>query len=169
MNELHRVSTMIGSVLEPGEVMARTLEGVGRLVANQGACIYLIEGNVALRSACLGETVLLPPDRLAIDEPPIGQVLEPSDLAPIAEELYFRGYVFRSYLQTQRPWVAYGATSILFSILHLNLPALLPILVLSVLLCMAYRRTGSIIPSIVGHAVNNTAAFAILYFTNGPV
>ena len=49
-------------------------------------------------------------------------------LAPIAEELYFRGYVFRSYLQTRSPWVAYGATSLLFATLHLNLPALLPIL-----------------------------------------
>ena len=49
MNELHRISTMIGSVLEPREVMARTLEGVGRLVANQAACIYLIEGDEAVR------------------------------------------------------------------------------------------------------------------------
>ena len=47
MNELHRISTMIGSVLEPSEVMARTLEGVGRLVANQAACIYLVDGDEA--------------------------------------------------------------------------------------------------------------------------
>jgi membrane protease YdiL (CAAX protease family) len=90
-------------------------------------------------------------------------------LAPIAEELYFRGFVFRSYLHTKGPWVAYGATSLLFATLHLNLPALLPILVLSVLLCLAYHKTGSIIPSIVGHAVNNTTAFCILYFTNAPL
>jgi membrane protease YdiL (CAAX protease family) len=90
-------------------------------------------------------------------------------LAPIAEELYFRGYVFRSYLRTQSPPMAYGATSVLFAVLHLNWQALLPILVLSLLLCLAYRRTGSIIPSIVGHALNNTAAFCILYFTNGPL
>jgi membrane protease YdiL (CAAX protease family) len=90
-------------------------------------------------------------------------------LAPIAEELYFRGFVFRSYLRTQSTPMAYGATSVLFAVLHLNWQALLPILVLSLLLCLAYRRTGSIIPSIVGHAVNNTAAFCILYFTNGPV
>jgi membrane protease YdiL (CAAX protease family) len=65
--------------------------------------------------------------------------------------------------------VAYGATSALFATLHLNLPALLPILVLSLILCLAYRRTGSIIPSIVGHALNNTAAFCILYFSNTPL
>ncbi len=90
-------------------------------------------------------------------------------LAPIAEELYFRGFVFRSYLQTKRPAVAYIATSLLFAMLHLNLPALLPILVMSLIFCFAYRRTGSIVPSVVGHGLNNTAAFAILYFTNAPI
>src|SRR3954464_4031676 len=65
MSELHRVSTMIGSVLEPGEVMARTLEGVGRLVANQAACIYLIESDAAVRDAMLGDVELLPPERVA--------------------------------------------------------------------------------------------------------
>jgi uncharacterized protein len=90
-------------------------------------------------------------------------------VAPIAEELYFRGFVFRSYLSTRGPLVAYGATSALFATLHLNLPALVPILVLSLILCLAYRRTGSIIPSIVGHALNNSAAFCILYFSSAPL
>jgi membrane protease YdiL (CAAX protease family) len=90
-------------------------------------------------------------------------------LAPIAEELYFRGFVFRSYLGSSGPFVAYGVTSLLFATLHLNLPALLPILVLSLIFCYAYQRTGSIIPSMVGHAVNNSAAFCILYFTSAPL
>jgi len=90
-------------------------------------------------------------------------------IAPMAEELYFRGYVFRSYLLTRGRLVAYLATSILFAVLHLNLPALLPILVLSLVFCWAYERTGSIVPSMVGHALNNTVAFCILYFTNSPV
>jgi membrane protease YdiL (CAAX protease family) len=96
-------------------------------------------------------------------------VLAGGVLAPIAEELYFRGFVFRTYLQTRGPLVAYGATSLLFAVLHLNLPALLPILILSLIFCYAYRRTGSIVPSVVGHALNNSAAFCILYFTNAPL
>src|SRR6476646_5508429 len=85
MNELHRVSTMIGSVLEPGEVMARTLEGVGRLVANQAACIYLIDGEQAVRAASLGDDGLLPDERLSLDEAPISQILDGSELPPISE------------------------------------------------------------------------------------
>jgi membrane protease YdiL (CAAX protease family) len=90
-------------------------------------------------------------------------------LAPIAEELYFRGFVFRSYMQTKHPAVAYIATSLLFATLHLNLPALLPILVMSLIFCYAYKRTGSIVPSVVGHSVNNVAAFSVLYFSNPPL
>jgi len=87
-------------------------------------------------------------------------------LAPIAEEIFFRGYVFRTYRERRGPFVAYGATSLLFALLHLNLPALLPILLMSAIFCWAYWRTRSIIPSIVGHALNNSTAFCILYFTS---
>jgi uncharacterized protein len=90
-------------------------------------------------------------------------------LAPIAEELYFRGFVFGTYRRVHGPIVSYGVTSLVFASLHLNLPALLPILALSLILCYTYRRTGSIVPSIVGHALNNSAAFCILYFTNAPL
>lgn len=99
----------------------------------------------------------------------LGVVLAGGVLAPIAEELFFRGFVFRSYSLTRSPLVAYGVTSLLFATLHLNLPALLPILVLSLVFCYAYRRTGSIIPSMVGHALNNSTAFCILYFTSAPL
>jgi membrane protease YdiL (CAAX protease family) len=99
----------------------------------------------------------------------LGVVFAGGVLAPIAEELYFRGLVFGSYRRTQSPAVAYGVTSLVFAVLHLNLPALLPILVLSLIFCYAYQRTGSIIPSMVGHALNNSAAFCILYFTTAPL
>ena len=89
-------------------------------------------------------------------------------LAPIAEELFFRGYVFRTYLRTRGPLVAYGLSSLLFATLHLNLPALLPILMLAVVFCWAYQRTGSIVPSMVAHALNNSVAFVILYFIGAP-
>jgi membrane protease YdiL (CAAX protease family) len=89
--------------------------------------------------------------------------------APIAEELYFRGFVFGSYLRMRGPLLAYGITPVLFAVLHLNLPALLPIVVLSLIFSWVFQRTRTIVPSIVGHAVNNTVAFSILYFTSAPL
>ena len=96
-------------------------------------------------------------------------VLVGGALAPIVEELYFRGFVFRGYLVTRGPLVAYGVMPLLFGVLHLNLPALLPIVVLAMIFAWVYQRTGSIVPSMVGHALNNTTAFCILYFTNTPL
>ncbi len=86
MNELHRISTMIGSVLEPREVMARTLEGVGRLVANQAACIYLIEGDEAVRVACEGDEALLPAERLPVNETTLGPILAGSEPTSIPDD-----------------------------------------------------------------------------------
>jgi diguanylate cyclase (GGDEF)-like protein len=86
MNELHRVSTMIGSVLEPGEVMARTLEGVGRLVANEAAGIYLVDGDRAVRAATLGDAALLPPEKLSIAESPFAQSLAGTEPGSIPDD-----------------------------------------------------------------------------------
>jgi membrane protease YdiL (CAAX protease family) len=88
-------------------------------------------------------------------------------LAPISEELFFRGIVFRGYLQRKGRLVAYLASATLFACLHLNGPALLPILVLALTLCWLYESTGSIVPSIVAHGVNNGVAFVVLYFNLG--
>jgi len=85
-------------------------------------------------------------------------------LAPIAEEIYFRGYVFRAYLDQKGPLQAYVFSSLLFALVHLNLPAVLPIFVMGLFLAFLYRRSGSILPGMVAHAVNNAVAFAILYF-----
>jgi diguanylate cyclase (GGDEF)-like protein len=86
MNELHRISTVIGSVLEPREVMTRTLEGVGRLVDNQAGCIYLIDGSSAVRSACVGDESLLPPHRASVHAPPFGAVLGGSESSAILDD-----------------------------------------------------------------------------------
>ena len=90
-------------------------------------------------------------------------------LAPLGEELFFRGYVFRTYFETRGPLVAYGVTALLFAVLHQNLPGLPLFAILSVLFCWTYQRTRSVVPSIVGHALNNLYGFSILYFTDIPL
>ena len=84
--------------------------------------------------------------------------------APLAEELYFRGYVFAASLREKGPIVAYLLSGAVFASLHLNKEALLPILVLGMMLAWMYRRSNSIIPPIVAHALNNGLAFLIFYF-----
>ena len=137
---------------------------LGILVLVLSALIQALLGSLGVRQTQLQ-------DLSCVREFPIGGFLgvlfAAGVLAPIAEELFFRGYVFGTYLRTRGPLVAYGLSSLLFASLHLNLPALLPILMLGVVFCWAYQRTGSIVPSMVAHALNNSAAFAILYFVGG--
>ena len=84
-------------------------------------------------------------------------------VAPVIEEIYFRGYVFRAYLQKKGLFPAFLFSSALFAAVHMNLPAFVPIFAMGLLLSYAYRRTGSLLPCIVAHATNNAVAFTLLY------
>jgi membrane protease YdiL (CAAX protease family) len=86
-------------------------------------------------------------------------------LAPIGEEMLFRGYVFPA-LAKWRGWVL-GAviTGALFGAVHVGsapVVYLVPLGVLGFLLCALYRQTGSIYPCIATHALNNSIAFGAL-------
>jgi uncharacterized protein len=89
-------------------------------------------------------------------------------LAPLAEELFFRGILFRAYLETKGPLVAYALSSLIFSLLHLNLPAAPALFVLGLLLAAIYHRTGSLTPAIIAHGFNNGVAFLVLRYVDLP-
>ena len=101
---------------------------------------------------------------------------------PAVEELVFRGVVFNGLyrlgsriasrsigednptLPREKAIFAFSAlaSSVLFALLHLE-PVLLPtLLILAVILCYLFRRTGSLLPCIVAHATFNSFATAII-------
>lgn len=86
MNELHRLSAAIGSILDPREVMDRTLEGLGHLVPSQAACIYLVDGDAVIRAATRGDETLLPSERSPRADPALGPVLEGAEPGSAPEQ-----------------------------------------------------------------------------------
>jgi hypothetical protein len=82
--------------------------------------------------------------------------------APVAEEFVFRGAILRSLLQgNMKPWTAIAVSALIFALAHFN-PAQLPhALLIGMLLGWMYWRTGSIIPGITYHWVNNTIAYVV--------
>jgi membrane protease YdiL (CAAX protease family) len=94
-------------------------------------------------------------------------VLAGALIAPLAEEVFFRGLIFRLYLITRGPLVAYPLSSAVFALLHLNLPAFPPIVVLGMVLAWLYRSTGSLMPGVLAHGLNNGVAFIVLYSGRG--
>ncbi|MBI4492323.1 MAG: CPBP family intramembrane metalloprotease [Chloroflexi bacterium] len=89
-------------------------------------------------------------------------------LAPIAEELFFRGFVFRAYLVARGARWAYPLSAALFALLHVNLPAALPIFAMGLLLAWLCHRNRSVVPGIVAHGFNNAVALLLLYFAPMP-
>jgi len=85
-------------------------------------------------------------------------------VAPVAEELFFRGYVFGALRNWKGTWVGAGLTGLLFGGIHIgSTPDVLYIPLLAVfgfVLCLLYAKTGSLYPCIVLHAVNNGITFA---------
>ena len=86
-------------------------------------------------------------------------------LVPIAEEMVFRGAILRTLLSAfgkQRRWLAIGITALLFAVIHGNLAQGFGAFFLGLLIGWMYYRTGSIVPGVVFHWVNNSIA-VILY------
>lgn len=84
-------------------------------------------------------------------------------LAPLAEEVVFRGAALRLMLRSDRvrPWAAIIISALLFGLAHAN-PAQLPhAILIGILLGWIYWRTGSIVPTVLYHWVNNSVAFLL--------
>ena len=83
-------------------------------------------------------------------------------LAPLAEELVFRGAILRALLQwCSKPWVGIALSALFFAVAHMN-PAQFPhAFLIGLLLGWMYYRTDSIIPGIVYHWINNSVAYVM--------
>lgn len=83
-------------------------------------------------------------------------------LAPVAEEILFRGVVYTWIRQIGFPRLALWGTAVLFGLVHLNVLIFLPLVALSVVLTMLYVRTGNLLAPIAAHAVFNLLNFLML-------
>jgi membrane protease YdiL (CAAX protease family) len=81
-------------------------------------------------------------------------------LAPVAEEVFFRGLLQSMVRQyTGRPWVAVVLTSLFFAAVHAPLWHTLPALfALSIVLGYNYERCGRLVPSVLIHVFFNGVA-----------
>jgi membrane protease YdiL (CAAX protease family) len=92
--------------------------------------------------------------------PTVVQVLLIVIAAPIAEETCFRGMLFGGLREKLPRLVAALITGIIFGGLHAltGVTAVPPLVVFGFLLALLYERTGSIVPGILLHMINNSIA-----------
>lgn len=87
-------------------------------------------------------------------------------LAPIVEELIFRGCLYR-FLKSQTTLLpAQIASGLLFSMIHWNLLSFLPLVIVGIFLARVYEKTGSILVAIWFHAFFNAFSLGMLFVTN---
>jgi membrane protease YdiL (CAAX protease family) len=77
----------------------------------------------------------------------------------VIEEIVFRGYIQRRFLQRWSPAVAIGVSSLLFALLHADsLPHIVAVVPLAVVTGLLAYRTNSVRPGMLVHAVHNAGA-----------
>jgi membrane protease YdiL (CAAX protease family) len=87
--------------------------------------------------------------------------------APLGEELFFRGLLFRGLQGLWGWWPALGGSALLFAAFHLNVSVLVPFLAVGALLAWAYRASGSLWVPIAVHAAFNGVSFALTLLLDG--
>ena len=103
-----------------------------------------------------------------LSEAPAMMVLGAVVLAPVAEEIFYRGIFFRKLFDV-KPWLGYAASMLVFSAIHMvgyigsSDPALLLLGCLQYLpagycLCWCYRQTGNILSPILMHIIFNASS-----------
>lgn len=84
-------------------------------------------------------------------------------LAPLVEEIFFRGFLFQGF-RARYSWIsAMLMSSGIFAIAHLDLASLIPTFILGSLLAYLYHRSNSVWPGVILHVLVNTLGLISVY------
>ena len=86
-------------------------------------------------------------------------------MAPLGEEMLFRGYFFGALRNWRGYMPAAVITGLLFGAIHIGSSPIgftVPLAFFGFCLCLLYQRTGSLYPCIGLHALNNSVALGVL-------
>jgi membrane protease YdiL (CAAX protease family) len=93
----------------------------------------------------------------------VGAVL----MAPVMEEVFFRGFIFGG-LWRRQGWIQAGvASSLLFGFAHLAPIFVPPFAAIGFLFAWSYRRTGSLVPGMFAHGITNAVSVGLGLATSG--
>ncbi len=90
-----------------------------------------------------------------------------SVLAPVCEESLFRGFFYTFLRSRMSMLMAILVSASLFSLLHMDPGAMLPLFCLGAIFAFVFERTKSILPSIIAHGLWNGSTFALVLILFG--
>jgi len=94
---------------------------------------------------------------------PIISIFSVIIVAPIYEEIIFRGILLRGMAKKINPNIALVVSALLFAIVHMNIPQGINAFFLGLVVGFIYLRSGSIYLSIIAHLVNNLLALSVTF------
>src|ERR1019366_9330301 len=83
-------------------------------------------------------------------------------LAPLAEEVLFRGILYPALKQAGHPRLALWGTALLFAAVHLNVATFVPLTVLALVLTALYEWTNNLVAPIAAHVLFNAFNVVLL-------
>lgn len=81
-------------------------------------------------------------------------------VAPVCEELFFRGFLYRAFRGFWSIFPALALSGLLFALFHLNLGVIVPFMLVGALFAWSTEASGSLLTSIGAHMLVNGLAFA---------
>ena len=85
-------------------------------------------------------------------------------VAPVVEEILFRGILYRTLQQFGYPRLGLWGSSLLFGAIHMNLMSLIPLAFLAMALALLYDKTNNLMAPILAHALFNAVNFFVFLF-----
>ena len=89
-------------------------------------------------------------------------------VAPIIEEIIFRGYFYAKLRQRHKFWPAFGISGSIFTVIHIFSQGIIPlpfIFVAAFFMTRAFEKTRNLWISIIIHFLHNAHIFLFLYLT----
>jgi membrane protease YdiL (CAAX protease family) len=84
-------------------------------------------------------------------------------IAPISEEIFFRGFLYRGLRRSWPIWFAALGASVLFALAHGQWNVGVDVFILSLFLIFVFQKTGNLWLTIAMHATKNLIAFLFLF------
>ena len=88
-------------------------------------------------------------------------------VAPLFEELVFRGYFYGILKKYTDPMFSAFITGGIFAVIHVNIPSILPLWFFGIFLALAYEASRSLWVPIGIHALFNATTIAMIFLSKG--
>lgn len=94
--------------------------------------------------------------------PVVGIFILGGVIAPVCEEIVYRGFLYRGIRNKTGPLMAAATSSAVFALGHFYVPAgLAAVFIYGLVFCWLYQRSDSLWPGIIAHSLFNTGSIAL--------